>query len=126
MDKALVYGTRDSGFDPQRSRLSFFLLFLFPEKHQNVVDFIVLLSNKKLRGPMDKALVYGTRDSGFDPQRSRLSFFLLFLFPEKHQNVVDFIVLLSNKKLRGPMDKALVYGTRDSGFDPQRTKPAST
>jgi hypothetical protein len=23
------------------------------------------------RGPMDKALVYGTRDSGFDPQRSR-------------------------------------------------------
>ena len=25
----------------------------------------------RLRGPMDKALVYGTRDSGFDPQRSR-------------------------------------------------------
>ena len=27
MDKALVYGTRDSGFDPQRSRF-FFLLSL--------------------------------------------------------------------------------------------------
>jgi hypothetical protein len=32
-----------------------------------------------LRGPMDKALVYGTRDSGFDPQRSRLLFFFIFL-----------------------------------------------
>ena len=33
-----------------------------------------------LRGPMDKALVYGTRDSGFDPQRSRLFFFALLKF----------------------------------------------
>ena len=27
-----------------------------------------------LHGPMDKALVYETRDSGFDPQWSRYSF----------------------------------------------------
>lgn len=27
MDKALVYGTRDSGFDPQRSRCVIFFLF---------------------------------------------------------------------------------------------------
>jgi hypothetical protein len=32
-----------------------------------------------LRGPMDKALVYETRDSGFDPQRSRFVFLLKFV-----------------------------------------------
>jgi hypothetical protein len=31
MDKALVYGTRDSGFDPQRSRES--LVFIFESLH---------------------------------------------------------------------------------------------
>jgi hypothetical protein len=37
--------------------------------------------HNRLRGPMDKALVYGTRDSGFDPQRSRFHFlFLAFSF----------------------------------------------
>ena len=36
------------------------------------------LQYKRFRGPMDKALVYETRDSGFDPQRSR--FYVFFSF----------------------------------------------
>jgi hypothetical protein len=55
-------------------------------KKTNYVNIIkvnnVNKNKKRLRGPMDKALVYGTRDSGFDPQRSRCFFLLrkLFLF----------------------------------------------
>nr|GMD97034.1 Uncharacterized protein APZ42_013478 [Ipomoea batatas] len=107
----MVYGTRDSGFDPQQSRYVYNFYFQ-PSSTKSI--FITIqsfitecsFSNRVLQslkcnisdiqglcGPMDKALVYGTKDSGFDPQQ----------------------------RLCGPMDKALVYGTRDSGFDLQQS-----
>ena len=44
-----------------------------------------------LRGPMDKALVYGTRDSGFDPQRSRVQNFpFCFYKPLKASKMLLF------------------------------------
>ena len=36
------------------------------------------MRKQRLHGPMDKALVYGTRDSGFDPQWSRFLFGFFF------------------------------------------------
>ena len=46
-----------------------------------VITLNNLLSWKWLHGPMDKALVYGTRDSGFDPQWSRvISLFSFSIF----------------------------------------------
>ena len=38
------------------------------------------LKHQALHGPMDKALVYGTRDSGFDPQWSRIFFLALSFY----------------------------------------------
>jgi hypothetical protein len=46
MDKALVYGTRDSGFDPQRSRVTN-LVFSFespPTAFQTPLDRLALLN----------------------------------------------------------------------------------
>ena len=43
MDKALVYGTRDSGFDPQRSR-SFFFHFCLPNSEFSLNDLAAFIS----------------------------------------------------------------------------------
>jgi hypothetical protein len=61
MDKVLVYGTRDSGFDPQRSRFLFNIFFGFLQI--NVGKLWITFSSAQ-----------------FDPQRSRCLFTFFFLF----------------------------------------------
>ena len=46
----------------------------------NIIYLFDLFNQQGLRGPMDKALVYGTRDSGFDPQRSRFLYSVYELY----------------------------------------------
>ena len=55
------------------------------------------LQHKRFRGPMDKALVYETRDSGFDPQRSRFYVFFSFFTFFFLRNPLRLVALLVHR-----------------------------